>query len=483
MTADISKLLKDVRPTKSIDLDGNPVAGAKPKTDQKAIAWLYQVTQPGQEPPKPAARSAAWDAIVADIARTVEIRGLLSPVRLLAVAICIVMLGGILLFRPHASRNDRSVPVVRPLPAVAQAKKPAKVAVYIVGGVRRPGVYFLMSHPRVVDALLAAGGPTRDANLLTVNLAETLEDSERINIPTFNPPADDQDDTSDDSLLNASRQPTLATDTNPSSDNRVAIYVAGAVCRPGVYYFDAGVRNCIALSAAGGPTPEANTAAINLAAHIEDGTQLYVPTRKEAPNARANKIDGPIDSGADVAASPSHAAPKISVQAVKWSGRIDGVVVDVAGAVRKPGVYRLRPGARYEDALKAAHGPTLDANTDAINLAAPAQDSTQLYVPTCRENPGGAPIFDDALASSKTSSTPADGTKLVVHVAGAVRHPGVYRLEPGVRDIDALKAAGGSTLGANLRLVNLSQYVEDGMQLYIPRKQHAARYEQEASAR
>ena len=53
----------------------------------------------------------------------------------------------------------------------------------------------------------------------------------------------------------------------------------------------------------------------------------------------------------------------------------------VVGQVNAPGVYTLPPGARIQDALQAAGGPTADADLDAINLAAAVQDQQQIIVP------------------------------------------------------------------------------------------------------
>src|SRR5690349_20803644 len=46
------------------------------------------------------------------------------------------------------------------------------------------------------------------------------------------------------------------------------------------------------------------------------------------------------------------------------------LIVHVAGAVKKPGVYHFKPGARAEDAVKTAGGAKDDANLNGINLAA-----------------------------------------------------------------------------------------------------------------
>jgi competence protein ComEA len=57
------------------------------------------------------------------------------------------------------------------------------------------------------------------------------------------------------------------------------------------------------------------------------------------------------------------------------------VVVHVAGAVRRPGVYRLPLGARVADAVERAGGPEPGAEQEGINLAARLADGQQVVVP------------------------------------------------------------------------------------------------------
>jgi competence protein ComEA len=57
------------------------------------------------------------------------------------------------------------------------------------------------------------------------------------------------------------------------------------------------------------------------------------------------------------------------------------VVVDVTGAVRRPGVYRLPAGARVTDAVARAGGASGDAALEGINLAARLADGQQVLVP------------------------------------------------------------------------------------------------------
>lgn len=75
--------------------------------------------------------------------------------------------------------------------------------------------------------------------------------------------------------------------------------------------------------------------------------------------------------------------------------------------------------------------------------------------------------------SSLPSSTPgavALGEAVMVHVAGAVRSPGLYPLPAGSRFADAIVAAGGPTTKADLDLLNLAQLALDGTKVEVPER-------------
>ena len=90
----------------------------------------------------------------------------------------------------------------------------------------------------------------------------------------------------------------------------------------------------------------------------------------------------------------------------------------------------------------------------------------------------GAPVDGPATASAaqtlpRAVQGPAATGRVAVHVAGRVRHPGLVRLAAGSRVLDAVRAAGGTTPGADLDAVNLARKLVDGEQVRIPARGQA----------
>ncbi len=105
--------------------------------------------------------------------------------------------------------------------------------------------------------------------------------------------------------------------------------------------------------------------------------------RPPAPAEMANDSAAPGTSGTDSIAAQG-AGPGQPAAADPAGGH---VIVHVAGAVAEPGLVTLTEGARIADAIEAAGGPTSEAVLGAVNLAAPARDGEQVYVPTEEDSP------------------------------------------------------------------------------------------------
>src|ERR1700704_2157800 len=90
--------------------------------------------------------------------------------------------------------------------------------------------------------------------------------------------------------------------------------------------------------------------------------------------------------------------------------------------------------------------------------------------------PAGAPTAAEpgstagGPGSAAVRIEPKKATVALVHVAGAVRSPGVYRLREGERIQDAVRRAGGPRAGADLNAINLAAKVADGQQVVVPRR-------------
>lgn len=158
-------------------------------------------------------------------------------------------------------------------------------------------------------------------------------------------------------------------------------------------------------------------------------------------------------AGTGAATAPEVVAPLETIAATPASGR--ALVVHVVGAVRRPGLLRLREGSRVADAVARAGGATRDADLAGLNLAAPLVDGTQVFVPSVAR----VPDADGGARHTGGAATGAPAAKVSLSSATAEELdalPGVgpitaqkildYRAEHGpfasVDDLDAVPGIG-----------------------------------------
>jgi DNA uptake protein ComE-like DNA-binding protein len=123
-----------------------------------------------------------------------------------------------------------------------------------------------------------------------------------------------------------------------------------------------------------------------------------------------------------------------------------------------------------------SHGGVLTAGGGRPALAPVAQDGSPVVAEPLDLPAGGSdkatptPPVSAAASVASAPKAVASPPSLVVHVVGAVKRPGVYRLKSGDRLVDAVRAAGGFTPGAQQEALNLADALRDADQLYIPRR-------------
>ena len=147
------------------------------------------------------------------------------------------------------------------------------------------------------------------------------------------------------------------------------------------------------------------------------------------------------------AAPPSVAAP---VRVRAGPAVRPRVIVDVTGAVRRPGLYRLREGSRVADALERAGGPTPKAFLEGVNLAAPLADGQQVLVPRKTEmgmalpaTSSTGPVSLSAATLEQLDTLPGVGPVTAQKILDHRTAHGAFR---SVEELDAVPGIGPATI-------------------------------------
>ncbi|MCG2622242.1 helix-hairpin-helix domain-containing protein [Arthrobacter sp. I2-34] len=112
-------------------------------------------------------------------------------------------------------------------------------------------------------------------------------------------------------------QPPGTAPPGASAAAMLVVHVAGAVARPGIVRLPAGARVFEALAAAGGATKNADDSALNLAAPVADGQQIFVPAPGQPPPGPQQAVPGgsgpPADGQVPPPGAGTPAAAKINI--------------------------------------------------------------------------------------------------------------------------------------------------------------------------
>jgi competence protein ComEA len=153
-----------------------------------------------------------------------------------------------------------------------------------------------------------------------------------------------------------------------------------------------------------------------------------VPTlpisRRQALFAAALLLVALVLAGKYLVGTGASASPRPAALVRERPAARPAVLVHVVGAVREPGLYRLKDGSRVADAVARAGGATPKADLALVNLAAPVADGTQVVVPA-RPPPSGA-------------AAPAGGS-------GPARSGPVHLNTATIEELDALPGVGPVT--------------------------------------
>jgi competence protein ComEA len=151
--------------------------------------------------------------------------------------------------------------------------------------------------------------------------------------------------------------------------------------------------------------------------------------------------------------------PPVRVAARAAASSSTTLFVNVVGAVRRPGLYRLKDGSRVADAVTRAGGPTPRAQIELLNLAARIADGEQIVVPRrgvvgAVAAPGGGvaagPVHLNSATLEQLDGLPGVGPVTAQKILDYRQQHGAFG---SVDELDAIPGIGPARLGTLRDLV------------------------------
>lgn len=333
------------------------------------------------------------------------------------------------------------------------------IRVFVLGEAKYPGSYTISGLSTVTSALYAAGGAKRTGSLRNIQVKRNGALVRQFDLYDLLIHGDSTNDTKllqGDVILIPAVGPTVS--------------IGGEVRRPAIYEVKGESTVADLMQLAGGLTPEADRSNAMLTRIDEQQRRVVIP----------------VDLTAGASAEPLRNGDLLRVMRLRPT--LDsGIVLD--GYVYSPGSFAFRPGIHLTDIVRSVDELRPDADIHyllirrelppdrrisvlsadlAAALAAPGSAADVQLMPRDRIT-----VFDlasgrdhviqpllDELRVQGTSGAPTE----TVHVAGQIKVPGEYPLEPGMHVSDLIRAGGGTTDAAFGGQAELTRYSVEGAQ-------------------
>jgi protein involved in polysaccharide export with SLBB domain len=331
------------------------------------------------------------------------------------------------------------------------------LTVYVVGEVGKPGSYSLSSLTTVYGALFAAGGPTKQGTLRTIQVLRTGKVVKTIDLYEF--------------LLKGDR----SQDIRLQHEDTVFVPligpiagVSGTVYRPAIYELKGQETLGDVIQTAGGIMPMALGGSLQLTRYEDNQRKVFLDIRLDAQQHEALKT-------VEVFREKVRNMDTIAIRPV-----YDGIweTVTLGGAVRHPGEVQWRPDLKLKEVIE--QGGLLPAadltKAEIIRLSKDFTDREIIAVDL------EALLKGDA--AQNLLLQPKDEVKVYtrfknaekVAVAGEVLRPGIYEVMKGERLSDLLLRVGGFTkeaypYGAVFKRADVKNIQEKNLQSFIVRMQ------------
>jgi protein involved in polysaccharide export with SLBB domain len=301
------------------------------------------------------------------------------------------------------------------------------IAVYVIGEVTRPGTYTISPFSTMLDALFAAGGPTKMGTLRAIRITRSGRTLEEVDLYDF--------------LLRGERSlgpPLQAGDTIFVPTIGPVAAIAGEVKRPGIYELRPGTSVGTLIAIAGGPLPTAQLDRVQVERVQGAAGKAILDLALGA--ARGGGASEPLRDG-DL------------VTIFQAQDRLNNVVT-LEGFVRAPGKYEWKPGMRLSDVLKPdVLLPEAYRNTVEVIRVRPdftreviSVDLRELWSSNPAPNPDPNPDKDVTLQPLDRISVQSEVVgPMRVTLSGEVKRPGMYFITKGERLSSVIKRAGGFT--------------------------------------